>query len=1316
MSDTRDRSSEHTAQSLRYSEVINRIDKHTERGFYSESFSHDLSQLLREARQATLMLDRLNECSSSEIYHCLQEYFDSTGSLQFVPSQVVLLSHMETSMSPIEVLLSSPASSFLTKPFRESLKLNFYGQKEPARSGNALTLVHRFILKNRCPILYDRLNLSPRIQSVPVVNISDLISRLQLSLLPLVLDYIYTGASAIDIYIVRFHVLSELFRSSSGLCIDLNSKILTEILPNKWVHVISAFVASGSEQKIRSSVLVRLCQDEGIWRKPFLSVHLASVLWHLEKLASTLKLNHLQAMAEQLIGSNISVFNVNYSFEQSQERHKSELQRIILKFSANHWGVMTYLQSSCWYLPERDLWHEQLSKMEGPVLDAVKNIRAEVVNRETFKTRQIMLDSSSASKKARIVHTESDTAPISIRDEFPFLAGKDQIPDSVCLPIFIGHSAVNVFDDHILFVGGVSKERFHPLSKMLLYHIPSNQFKYVYCSGDTLPGSGTQPCVPLQKSRAYKLIIGAGKSGASLQPLKYSTLPHSSVYNELNESMGERNIAPDRLCKLDDFSLSVRNDNDVSTFENSFSESEVELSAAIPSVGSWLYSEQLVTGWFFEFDCRTLSWTSPPISLKEAFVDVGGSILYPSDSQRWNSLQSEKHALRISGEKALKLAARSRLSHSFVPLYEEDIPYRCHLCLFTDKLDACCCHSMKGRASGDAFLSKADNISRLNSTWIIQFGGYCSATDSVMQDLHVLSCQSPKHQDSDKLNSNMLFNSLEETSYKWLKVRATGVAPAARFSHGAVILPCSKNPEIHFSSPPAIGSHTRMLIYGGLGNHDEVEELGSLRFELHPRSHSLGSGASSRPLDLHWEKVVVTGSPPPKRHNLTMVHLPHANLILMYGGSIKGLDRPSSQVPDDVWCLVAEGLHRYSAPADAAGLPLPLPLPIPLGFQGLQGLGRDLLAAATAAAISPRTTTSEPNPTAHTLFGPCLRWEQVTTMGVPPSYRCRHSCTRSNDGLVFIFGGMDESIPEESMNHPEVEDDSTDSRLSHPQRLKDSVLHIFQMLPPVPAQSPRGKESLRGEWVNMSNPSSFVRFPGEPAVHQPLCTLSRDLAESLSEEESKSAGDVEEHLDVTFLAEDYGGLFEMTEEPSIFRASSSLLRRRSRWIDTILSSSMCEARTGTITLPASRSALRAFLKYICSDCILISGDSNNNGDEVGYQMDTLCALTEMGVQFDLPRLVRLCEGLLLHEVHKDDYSVIHSLLDFSNLLQLDLLRAACWARLLRIGNDSENEMEASDEKEHVEEDCDDIVDNEGAMWKWALNNSHAYSYSTNSKL
>ena len=606
-------------------------------GFYSPGFAQDLSNLRQELREVSAVLEHLplNDGDEDRIVRMLQARWESHGvqrSEQFFRSQVVLLYHHEFSVCAVEALLSSPAAAALSNAFQEMCLLK---DREPAFSPRQeITAIHRFILKARCSLLHDRVKGSMHglRSALLAVEISDLVSSSLLPLLPTVVDFIYSGSSAIDEFIIRFHILSELLRCCEELDIHC-SLLFQEILPVQLFRVISSDIDRTAGQ-VRSEILVSLCKDEEIWRYPFLSSQLAATLWDLDDLAGRLQLLELQAQAEQLIRASISISNACQSFLIAKRRGKAELQRIIDKFVTNHWKIMC--------VSSRNLLDESgMNEMEAVVQTNSKQYSAEVLSREGIRARQEWIESVRFHRG--MPTSGSDSPVLSIRDEFPFLAGKGVISDSTSLPVYVGHSAVRVFDDQIMFIGGASADRYHPQSKILLYDIPSNQFKYVYCGGNGMSASaGVHPSISLQKIAAHKIITAVGKSSSEDKPLRYSSLPNSSVYRQRQEhplwhGCDANDPLSTRFSALDDLSTPTsdrqmtNNEPDGSNLETQRFGKESTIMkgpnkvSAFPSPGS----EYFVNEIFYELDCRSLTWTDPSISVREAFCDVGGSIIHP---------------------------------------------------------------------------------------------------------------------------------------------------------------------------------------------------------------------------------------------------------------------------------------------------------------------------------------------------------------------------------------------------------------------------------------------------------------------------------------------------------------------------------------------------------------------------------------------------------------------------------------------------------------------------------------------------------------
>jgi hypothetical protein len=154
--------------------------------------------------------------------------------------------------------------------------------------------------------------------------------------------------------------------------------------------------------------------------------------------------------------------------------------------------------------------------------------------------------------------------------------------------------------------------------------------------------AGVHPSISLQKTAAYKVITAVGKSISDGKPLRYSSLPNSSVYRQRQEHPSRHGCSANdslsaRLSALVDISTPTSNeqlisnesdeiDLETSTFGTNFTMKGCnQVLSAFPSSGSEYFVHEI----FYELDCRSLTWTDPLISVREAFCDVGGSIMHP---------------------------------------------------------------------------------------------------------------------------------------------------------------------------------------------------------------------------------------------------------------------------------------------------------------------------------------------------------------------------------------------------------------------------------------------------------------------------------------------------------------------------------------------------------------------------------------------------------------------------------------------------------------------------------------------------------------
>jgi hypothetical protein len=120
-----------------------------------------------------------------------------------------------------------------------------------------------------------------------------------------------------------------------------------------------------------------------------------------------------------------------------------------------------------------------------------------------------------------------------------------------------------------------------------------------------------------------------------------------------------------------------------------------------------------------------------------------------------------------------------------------------------------------------------------------------------------------------------------------------------------------------------------------------------------------------------------------------------------------------------------------------------------------------------------------------------------------------------------------------------------------------------------------------------------------------------------------------------------------------FGVHESLLRKRCAWFTTLLTSNMrgTQELPGHITLyDVDPVAFRLLLLYVYSDALMICS------------LHDVVAVLELANQFDLANLARKCEGVL---VRLTTLQNVCELLDYSDSLNLTILKASCIALILR---------------------------------------------------
>lgn len=903
--------------------LINEINNR----YYSNAFIGDLSDLRMSVRN---IIHSVSQCSNNyginlslddEMLLLSNVFTTNPKSLQ---QNILFLYHLYKKNTIIDnkVEISSNSNDFIEIQIgNEEYLLRIFP-------------VHQFIVSSRCQLLSrpcdnNTFNIYLNTDDKNPLQSFDLKELIPFNLgyvLPIVLDYLYCGNSAIDVFIIRYLCLS-LFLSSE---LDELFRLVRQYSNIDYLNELN-------------DKFLCICKDDRLWRYSFLSIRFTKVMTDLFSIGQQLLLTNFQVIIESILSKSIQIscyfeiYNISVSFK------RNKLRNCCLKFFISHMELISsfygdtlftcilndsiqhnenkYIIESINFNVRYETNEVLLLNIDGMLYDVVavwNSFSVDVLSREGLRVRKLIMNSLPSTE---LVFPDCDlyqkysylfdiyecvlnnecksNDPLSITDEFPFLYGSKDIPPSVCLPKYMNHSSCHTLNNLTIFIGGMNRERFHGFKKLLTYNTSTNYFKYVSCYGDNISSSHSNVSLSLTKNNSRYVIMFSIVSKKTEMSNKYSSLGISSVYDNKYRSIKKTNNPSIKKSFDELHSESYREVNNIT-------DSEFVDCSGVVSI----------------LDCHTLTWFTPRIN-----IDLSRNRFSSNAINSFNSMELKQSVFQ---------AIKFRAGQSIVALYNEDLPYRCGTCMLGSELNMCQC---------GIYGSSHQNQNK--SSFMIQFGGYCTKEQIIKSDVHLLIYSNLS--DSD-------FSS-PDTCLQLLTVRVSGPIPIPRFSHTAVILPSKYNNCDADSSDNMINrdvlvtSHTRMLVYGGISpDEHDMEELLSLRINRNREGES----------DFHWEHVIVNGPSPGVRHGHTMTYIDHQDIILMYGGVEHNRSAMNSdRVMSDIWCVSVQSLQ----------------------WQRMNE------------------------------FSICVRWEQINATGVPPSPRSRHSCTyNSANRLIYIFGGMEENL------------------------------------------------------------------------------------------------------------------------------------------------------------------------------------------------------------------------------------------------------------------------------------------------------------------
>jgi hypothetical protein len=1199
------------------------------------------------------------------------------------------------------------------------------------KQGDQELFIHNYILFARCPFLFQeylmqKTNSSTKSDTVDVgAYIS---SQNDWNCFSILVDYLYIGYPAINLLTMKYYTLLLTYSSLSSaqeklsfiqsLSSFLSSLVLSTDTPDQSSSSKdgSAKVrgSSSARDSPKTMTILKLCHDVTLWRQSKVLINrLTDLLMKVFSFGKTFELPELQNKCESTLISFLSPVNCLQILEWAEENQLKKSMNCCLKYLANHNDIVS--------LPQGQIARDYFSNSHG-TSPALKESYAYVVRQleefiqknfvriltkpEFYNEKYNYLLKMKRIRKMKIANlTEgekelnekerekcSQLATLAASEEMPYLAvyqpnpqqQEEELPSSspivsssssemipntisaVTLPKMVGHSAFQ-FKNSIYFVGGMNRERFFSLSRILAYDIHEDSFRYL--ATDASKG-------PVNANLNFTFVLDPlVPSTVVMMGGKLRLAPQQKDCQEILLSEKMRNYENHNLI----WSLGKHTTQSLTSMvtgkESKGSSKEGGSISPAPAKSYDQIFEDSVNGkldektdFIFEFHIPTLTWNRKAVQHLPTARFQQNSTMFTPNFDRTQVTRDD-----------LSNAFRKRLAQSIVPIYASSIPYRCHKCLFRDRSFVSECNCLNGKASSS---STTITPERNLVSYALQFGGYCINEDVIKNDLHLLIC---KNKCEEEKSSNNTLLEADQYQYEWmkLKIHIPNIAnnnqntdnendqPAERFGHKGVFIPSkhSQSPFISASpdvNPLSLTSMARIFYFGGVRAETFDDVFLSLRINSveYKEKHQIEE-------DLTWEPVKRMTQSPRKRHDHSFTFVHEGNFCLLFGGMYSTAQ--GHVCLNDLWALhwhVNKSTSRSSLFSSLTGSPPSVPQ-------------EELV----------------------------IRWDKISYEGIPPSVRSKHAAVYMNSfpstgagapteasvdqGSLFIFGGIDEGrVPDQNNNNTA----NTPPELQFDEKQCDAMIHVLQWKM---IKKDNHRKTVSGfSWVNKFLPSSrFMNIDCCTEDYVPLLPdcLSADmrkLSSSNQDSESESRLNSGINPDFAFIVDDRDddeGLLinrkEVEEEetdlgvklselqldipktclPSsslTFRSFSSLLSKRCFIIQRMLQSEMIESQTKQIHLNKNEinlNSFRIFLFYLLSDLLLFGLNSSCSSSFCDLQdrnlLQEIIDLIQLSKFYSSNGLMKKCEGLLLSLISE---STVMDILSYADLMNLEMLTMACY--------------------------------------------------------
>ncbi|RYH32005.1 hypothetical protein EON65_01440 [archaeon] len=540
--------------------------------------------------------------------------------------------------------------------------------------------VHGFVLKARLPLMLQHIITHPHYPDKLVLDVKYLLPLDHWSIYMLLIDFLYTGLSALELWAFRRtalscvqpEVLSELLALYRTISPRSNNK--NEDSDDQMIDTAAEYMERGQQE----AMLMAMSFNDSFWTASSAAIHaLLSTIFSMHQVGVVFGLREVSQHAEWLLFTALGPKTAYCIYQWAVQCGSEQLAQESLSYIARRIDVVQLEDGlplcEAVAMPSHSMLSEKIKHMQ-------LSQEVEVVSQPRFLAH---LESLNEWLEAANVTTDHADRKYVMQmesawhaEEAPFVRGVGSHPPVMQLSTQYYHQSCLMQDKSILFLGGMNKERMFGMSRMLVYDLYENRFRHVEGRGREVPASAYMHIIaPLEKHKTRHLALFGGK-------VKRGEVVKHVVPND-------RNVVWESLPQP---AIPVMEPPIISPVLESTS------------------GHQPLQNSIYEFDYLNLTWVHKPVKI--VMTEQITRFAHNDDSDSY---------------RAVSQAFNGRIAQAAATVYMEDVPYRCSDCLFTKDNDV-------------ISKFKCEHRNSLPATYCVQYSGYCVVKERIVNDLHVLKC------------------------------------------------------------------------------------------------------------------------------------------------------------------------------------------------------------------------------------------------------------------------------------------------------------------------------------------------------------------------------------------------------------------------------------------------------------------------------------------------------------------------------------------------------------------------------------------------